>query len=128
MNRTYLRRAEWTTRQRIRHGAETAVVAARPELVQLLRENQRLLRELTAGYRMPRVLQRDARWASAEPPVIACPHDIVTLLGDEMSTLCTEQLRVVLLDAKNHVVGCDVLYQGTVHSITVRAAEVLRPA
>lgn len=129
MNRTYRRRTEWTTRWRGRRGGVKATeLAAQPELVQLLRENQRLLREIAAGYRMPRQLRHDVRWASASPPVISCPHDILMLLDDEMSTLCIEQLRIVLLDTKNHVVGCDVVYQGTVHSITVRAAEVLRPA
>lgn len=129
MNRTYRRRAEWTMRSRDRQVGKAATkLASQSELVQLLRENQRLLREITAGHRMPRVLHRDSRWENGHPPVISCPYDIVTLMGDEMSTLCTEQLRIVLLNTKNHVVGCEVVYQGTVHSVTIRAAEVLRPA
>lgn len=35
---------------------------------------------------------------------------------------------MVLLDSKNHVLGCELIYQGTIHSISIRAAEVLRPA
>lgn len=35
---------------------------------------------------------------------------------------------MVLLDTKNQVLGCELIYQGTLHSISIRAAEVLRPA
>ena len=48
--------------------------------------------------------------------------------GPEMSSLAQEQLRVLLLDIKNKVVGQRVIYQGTVNSAEVRPAEVLRPA
>lgn len=67
-------------------------------------------------------------WASTDPPIILCPHDVATLFANEMEGLCQEQLRIVLLDTKNHVVGCEVIYQGTVHSVAIRPAEVLRPA
>ena len=101
--------------------------APRAELLVALRENQRLLRELAYAYRMPRVSAR-APAPLTGASVISCPHDVAKLLGEDMSTLCQEQLRVVLLDTKNHVLGCDLIYQGTIHSIAIRAAEVLRPA
>jgi DNA repair protein RadC len=100
------------------------------DVLQALRENQRLLREITSGYHMPRADRPAAcaRWADADAPTISCPSDVATLLGDEMSTLVQEQLRILLLDSKNRMLGCAVIYQGTVHSISIRAAEVLRPA
>ena len=45
-----------------------------------------------------------------------------------MSALAQEQLRVLLLDTHNNVIGQRVVYQGNVSSSMVRAAEVLRPA
>lgn len=99
-----------------------------PDVLQALRENQRLLREITTGYRMPRRANHHTAWANADSPTICCPNDVALLLGDEMSTLIQEQLRILLLDTKSRVLGCEVIYQGTIHSISIRAAEVLRPA
>jgi DNA repair protein RadC len=46
----------------------------------------------------------------------------------EMGYLSQEQLRVLCLDTKNLVVHQQVVYQGTVNTSVVRAAEVYRPA
>ena len=121
------RRAELAARRRAgecRTRASSDEKTTAVELLAALCENQRLLRELAYASRMPRSAAVPRNSAS----VISCPHDIVKLLGEEMSTLCQEQLRVVLLDTKNHVLGCNLIYQGTIHSISIRAAEVLRPA
>ena len=61
-------------------------------------------------------------------PVISCPDDVRKLLGPEMAPLAQEQLRVLLLNTKNQVLGQRVVYQGNVNSSIVRPAEVLRPA
>ena len=61
-------------------------------------------------------------------PTISCPDDVRRLLAPEMAPLAQEQLRVLLLDAKNRVIGQRVIYQGNVSSCQVRVAEVLRPA
>ena len=45
-----------------------------------------------------------------------------------MASLAQEQLRVLLLNTKNLVVGQRVIYQGNVNSSMVRTAEVFRPA
>ena len=45
-----------------------------------------------------------------------------------METLAHEQVRVLLLDRRNRVVGQRVIYQGNAYSSVVRPAEVLRPA
>ena len=63
-----------------------------------------------------------------DPPSIGCPEDVRKLLGPEMSGLAQEQLRVLLLNTKNLVVGQRVVYQGNVNSSMIRPAEVLRPA
>lgn len=70
--------------------------APKAELLVALHENQRLLRELAYAYRMPRVEAR-VPGSQTSVPIILNPHDIVKLLGEEMNTLCQEQLRVVLL-------------------------------
>ena len=45
-----------------------------------------------------------------------------------MEFLDHEEMRILLLDAKNQVVGNLLLYQGTVNSSVLRAAEIFRPA
>lgn len=102
-------------------------------LQQILRtvgENQRLLQARTAlpmaRYRWTEGEGRPGRMS--DQPVIRMPRDVWDLLGEEMSALVQEQLRVLLINAKGGVLGCVLVYQGTVHGIAVRAAEVLRPA
>ena len=66
--------------------------------------------------------------AREDLPSISSPDDVQRLLGPEMAPLAQEQLRVLLLNTKNLVVGQRVVYQGNVNSSIVRPAEVLRPA
>jgi DNA repair protein RadC len=61
-------------------------------------------------------------------PQITSPADIAALLMLEMAYLAQEQLRVLCLDTKHHVVAQHIVYQGTVNSSVIRAAEVYRPA
>jgi DNA repair protein RadC len=61
-------------------------------------------------------------------PQITNPRDVVNLLSLEMGYLAQEQLRVLCLDTKNRVVSQHTVYQGTVNSSVVRAAEVYKPA
>ena len=94
-----------------------------PELIEALRSNQSLLRELAARYE---VAVRPE--GPDDPPSINRSQDVYDILGPEMSALAQEQLRVLLLNTRNEVVGQRVIYQGNVNSSAVRAAEVLRPA
>ncbi|HEV2074120.1 MAG TPA: DNA repair protein RadC [Thermomicrobiales bacterium] len=55
-------------------------------------------------------------------PRIESPEDVVQLLGIEMAALEQEQLRVVLLDTKNHIQTSRMVYQGSVNAASVRAA------
>ena len=92
-------------------------------LLDALRSNLTLLGEIAMRYEVNTQPERPKA-----PPSIGTPGDIHSLLGPEMSNLAQEQLRVLLLDTKNHVIGQRVVYQGNVSSSIVRAAEVLRPA
>ena len=93
-------------------------------LLEALRRNLSLLGELAMRYEVETQPERPTE----DVPVITCPDDVRRLLGPEMAPLAQEQLRVLLLDTKNHVVGQRVVYQGNVNSSMVRPAEVLRPA
>ncbi len=105
---------------------KTAKPDTKPEaeaVLEALRSNLTLLGELASRYQVNLQPERPA-----DAPSISCPADVFTLLGPEMSGLAQEQLRVLLLDTRNRVVGQRVIYQGNVQSSVVRPAEVLRPA
>ena len=59
---------------------------------------------------------------------IRTPADAANLVMLELAYLDTEQMRVLLLDAKSQLVEKASLYQGTANSSVLRAAEVFRPA
>ena len=92
-------------------------------LLDALRSNLSLLGEIATRYEVATQPERPQ-----DPPSIVTPKDVHDLLGPEMSQLAQEQLRVLLLDIKNNVVGQQVIYQGNVNSSMIRPAEVLRPA
>ena len=92
-------------------------------LLEALRSNLSLLGELAVRYEV--ATKTDG---PDDPPSINCPQDVHSLLGPEMSALAQEQLRVLLVDRRNQVLGQRVIYQGNVFSSVVRPAEVFRPA
>lgn len=59
---------------------------------------------------------------------IRSPADAAHLVESEMAFLDHEELRVLCLDTKNHVVANIKLYQGTLNSSVLRVAEIFRPA
>lgn len=67
-----------------------------------------------------------------EPPehlfAVGSSTDVADRLGPQMQDLPQEQLRVLLLDSKNRVTRVFLAYQGTVDSLTLRPADVYRPA
>ena len=93
-------------------------------LLDALRSNLHLLGEIAMRYAVETQPER----SGDDLPSIGCPEDVRRLLGPEMAPLAQEQLRVLLLNIKNEVVGQRVVYQGNVNSSMVRPAEVLRPA
>ncbi len=63
-----------------------------------------------------------------ERAVIGCPQDVANLLSPDMSGLSQEQMRVVHLNRKNGVLGVATVYQGSVHTLIVRSADIFRDA
>ena len=95
----------------------------RDAVLEALRQNLHVLGELAVRYEVETKPQR-----SEDAPAIGSPQDVQRLLGPEMGALAQEQVRVLLLDRKNHVIAQRVLYQGNSYESIVRPAEVLRPA
>ena len=89
-------------------------------LLHLVRENLRLLGELSVSQEGTGVGPRSGGKA------VRGPLDLVAYLGPEMAALPQEQLRVVLLDTKNRVLGITLVYQGGLNSLVVRLADVFR--
>ncbi len=92
-------------------------------LLETLRRNVSILGELAVRYGVETHPPRPA-----DPPEVCSPEIVRRLLAPEMGYLAQEQLRVLLLDARTRVVGQRVIYQGDIGSITIRPAEVFRPA
>jgi len=95
----------------------------RQALLDALRQNLRVLGELAIRYEVETKPERPL-----DMPIIYRPESVVDLLSDEMSALAQEQVRVLLLDRKNRVVGQRTIYQGNAYAALVRPAEVFRPA
>ena len=74
-------------------------------------------------------IARRAAWASpGEPWLIRTPADAAEPLVDAMGSLEREELRVLLLDTKNVVVGRRTVYRGNLAGSSVRVGEVFRDA
>src|SRR5258708_2487176 len=68
------------------------------------------------------LVQADTRYK------ISTPADAANLVMLDLAYLDTEQMRILLLDAKSQLVEKASLYQGTANSSVLRAAEIFRPA
>jgi DNA repair protein RadC len=68
------------------------------------------------------LVQTDTRYK------IRTPADAANLVMLDLAYLDTEQMRILLLDAKGQLVEKVSLYQGTANSSVLRASEVFRPA
>jgi DNA repair protein RadC len=71
---------------------------------------------------------RLASLGASERPVIKSPEDTAQLVMTEMSLLDQEQLWVIQLDSRNHVLSIARLYKGSAHTTQVRMSEVFREA
>ncbi len=81
--------------------------------------------QLVAAFELGRRLLADwpaARWT------IRGPGDVAERLILQMGRLEREELRVVMLDTKNHVLRVATVYQGNVSSSLVRIGELFRDA
>jgi DNA repair protein RadC len=81
--------------------------------------------QLVAAFELGRRMLAD--WPSARP-TIRSPRDIADRLILQMGRLEREELRVVLLDTKNHVLRVATVYQGNVSASLVRVGELYRDA
>lgn len=76
-------------------------------------------------------LELGRRLVSLQPGdrmAIRSPQDVANLLQAEMGLLEQEELRVVLLDSKNQVVGISQVYKGSVNTSLIRMGELFRDA
>jgi DNA repair protein RadC len=80
---------------------------------------------LTASFELGRRLLAD--WPSGRWKIRG-PSDVAERLVLQMARLEREELRVVLLDTKNHVLRVQTVYQGNVSSTLVRVGELYRDA
>ncbi|HSK94530.1 MAG TPA: DNA repair protein RadC [Candidatus Angelobacter sp.] len=72
---------------------------------------------------------RRAAWsAMSDPWLIRTPADAAEPLVDAMGSLEREELRVLLLDTKNVVIGRRTVYRGNLAGSSVRVGEVYRDA
>ena len=81
--------------------------------------------QLVAAFELGRRLLADwpsGRWS------IRGPGDVAERLILQMGRLEREELRVVLLDTKNHVLRVQTVYQGNVSASLVRVGELFRDA
>ena len=80
--------------------------------------------QLAAAFELGRrsAVRVGARWT------IRAPRDVADRLLLEMAVLEREELRVLLLNAKNSVVRQSVVYQGNVSAALVRVGELFRDA
>ena len=63
-----------------------------------------------------------------ERPTINSPADAAALVQYEMSALEKEEMRVILLDTRNHVVDIVTVAHGSLNSAQMRIGEVFTPA
>ncbi len=66
--------------------------------------------------------------ASAARACVRSPEDVSTLVMEEMRYLDREQFRIVLLDAKNHVLGVRIVSVGSLSSSIVHPREIFKEA
>jgi len=73
-------------------------------------------------------LGRRIATAVAARPVVRSPQDVSSLVMEEMRYLDREQFRIVLLDAKNHVLGVRTVSVGSLSSSIVHPREIFKDA
>jgi len=76
---------------------------------------------LELGHRLMQETTRERR-------KITAPEDLKDLVYHDMVWLDHEQLRVILLDMRNRVLACRILYEGSLNQSTVRIAEIFKVA
>lgn len=91
-------------------------------ILHLARENLRLLVALAGRFEV------ELLEVAPDGRVVRCPADVADYLGPEMAGLAQEQLRAVLLDGKNRILGVQLIYQGGHNAVNIRLADCFREA
>lgn len=105
---------QWATLNELAHASPAEIL--RVEGMSRIRL-ARLRAALEIGRRM---------WTEPMPerPLVKSPSDVAELLLPEMAGLQHEQLRIVLLNTKNRVIGMPMIYQGSLHTTVIRVGEL----
>ncbi len=106
-------------------GLQGLARAAGPELQMVPGVGPARAAQLAAAFELGR--RALAEWPSARWTIRA-PRDLADRLVLQMGRLEREELRVVLLNAKNAVLGTSTVYQGNVSTALVRVGELFRDA
>ena len=72
--------------------------------------------------------RRAAAFRPDDRTAISSPADIAAMMMPQMAGLDREHLKVIMLNTKNHVVGVQAVYVGSVNAAVVRPAEVFAEA
>ena len=121
---------ETTPHYPVRRGrASRPTSEASAELARLADEDElavHLLRRFLAEMRLQ---PRDgARRETIRGPRLSTPEDVFTLVRADLEMLRQEQLRVLTMTTRHELMDAHLIYQGTLNGMTVRLAEVFRPA
>lgn len=88
----------------------------------------RVVRDGAAGHLECPGCGEPLRFGPAAGATVRSPGDIAGIVQAEMASLEREEVRVVALDAKNHVLAVETVYVGSVSSAVVRVGELFRDA
>jgi DNA repair protein RadC len=109
-----------------RHGGLDDLARADPlELRQVKGIGQARAAQLAAAFELGR---RSLASAATQRWSVRSPRDVAERLMPRMADLPREELRVLLLNAKNAVLREQLVYQGNVSTALVRVAELFRDA
>ena len=105
-------------------------VSVKKELDRALRQGENRIEVLMRKVRTLHEELNQALYTAKvkDKPVINCPADVYTILQPFMGTLQHEELWVVLLNTRNHVLELVRLYKGNTNSSQVKVGEVFRAA
>ena len=117
---------------------ETAntLLAKYPTILELAGAHAHELQELpgigqATATRFKAIFELGRRLSVASPKdriQVRSPADAANLLMGEMGLLEQEELRVVLLDTRNHIITTQTIYKGSLNTSVVRIAEIFREA
>lgn len=105
-------------------GLRFLVTAAVDELVRVPGVGRAKALQLKAAVELGRRIAT----TTATRVVVRSPRDVSTLVMEEMRFLDREQFRIVLLDAKNHVLGVRTVSVGSLSSSIVHPREIFKEA